>query len=171
MSRTQPQYLSKQRGVGLIEVLITVVILSIGLLGVAALQARALQENQSAVLRTQANILAYDILERMRSNRAQARKASGGYNISIGGGIPTKITTPSSADNIRQNDLHEWCTAINTLPQTSTNTCNGRIVCDAAGLCAITVQWLDKAYNDDRDGNGSIDDTDKTLNLTVTSQL
>ena len=164
MSRTQPQQQSKQRGVGLIEVLITVIILSIGLLGVAALQARSLQENQSAVLRTQANILAYDILERMRSNRAQARKSTGGYNIGIDGSIPTKITTPASADNIRQNDLNEWCTAINTLPQDDDESteCKGEVVCNAAGLCKITVQWFDKTFQDD---------ADQTQTLTVTSQL
>jgi len=144
-------------------VLITVIILSIGLLGVAALQARALQENQSAALRTQANILAYDILERMRSNRATAR--AGGYNIALGSSIP-----PASTSDVRQNDQHEWCTAINTLPQTSTANCNGAIDCNA-DRCTITLQWFDKAYNDDRDGDKDIDDTDKTLNLIVTSQL
>ncbi|MDO6748279.1 type IV pilus modification protein PilV [Gilvimarinus sp. 1_MG-2023] len=55
-----------QLGVGLIEVLITALILSTALMAVAALQTRSLQYNGSAYLRSQANIVAYDILEQLR---------------------------------------------------------------------------------------------------------
>jgi type IV pilus assembly protein PilV len=57
-----------QAGVGLIEVLITVLILSTALMALAALQTRSLQYNSSAYLRSQANIIAYDALERMRAS-------------------------------------------------------------------------------------------------------
>ncbi|MBU2885210.1 type IV pilus modification protein PilV [Gilvimarinus agarilyticus] len=55
-----------QNGVGLIEVLVTALILSTALMAVAALQTRSLQYNGSAYLRSQANIIAYDILEQLR---------------------------------------------------------------------------------------------------------
>lgn len=55
-----------QQGVGLIEVLITVLVLSTALMALAALQTRSLQYNSSAYLRSQANIIAYDIFDRMR---------------------------------------------------------------------------------------------------------
>lgn len=61
-----------QAGTSLLEVLISVVILSIGLLGLAGLQVAALRVNQGAMQRSQATILAYDILDRMRSDRIAA---------------------------------------------------------------------------------------------------
>ncbi len=54
------------RGFSLIEVLVAMIILGIGLLGLAALQARSLKFNHDAHLRTQGTILAYDIMETMR---------------------------------------------------------------------------------------------------------
>ncbi len=57
-----------QSGVGLIEVLITVLVLSTALMALAALQTRSLQYNSSAYLRSQANIIAYDVIDRIRVN-------------------------------------------------------------------------------------------------------
>lgn len=61
--------LARARGVTLIEVLVALVVLSIGVIGLAALQAQALQMNQGAYMRAQATNLAYDIADRMRTNR------------------------------------------------------------------------------------------------------
>ena len=58
-----------QRGFTLIEVLIALLVLSIGLLGLAALQTNGLRSNQMASMRTTATQLAYDISDRMRANR------------------------------------------------------------------------------------------------------
>ena len=55
-------------GFTLIEVLISTVILSIGILGTLNLQSRALMDNQDAYLRTQAILLAYDMSDRLRAN-------------------------------------------------------------------------------------------------------
>ena len=55
-------------GTSLIEVLVTLVILSIGLLGLAALQLNGLRSNTSAALRTASTLIAGDIIERMRAN-------------------------------------------------------------------------------------------------------
>lgn len=57
------------RGVGMIEILITVLVLSIGLLGLAALQGFSLQSNHTAHNRTVATNIAYELLEHMRVNR------------------------------------------------------------------------------------------------------
>lgn len=59
---------SKNDGFSLIEVLVTVLILATSLLAIAALQTRSLDYNHSAYLRSQANIIAYDILDQMRIN-------------------------------------------------------------------------------------------------------
>ncbi|WP_049721175.1 type IV pilus modification protein PilV [Gilvimarinus polysaccharolyticus] len=62
------RYANKQAGVTLIEVLVTVLIISTALMALASLQTRALQYNSSAYLRSQANIIAYDIFEQMRAS-------------------------------------------------------------------------------------------------------
>lgn len=59
-----------QRGASLLEVLVSMAILAIGLLGQAALQVTSLQRNQSALQRSQATLLAYDLVDRMRSSRS-----------------------------------------------------------------------------------------------------
>ena len=58
-----------QRGVGLIEVLISLVIIAIGLLGLAALQGKAQKAELESYQRSQALILLQDVAGRLRANR------------------------------------------------------------------------------------------------------
>src|SRR5690606_8210568 len=67
-----------QAGVGLLEVMISVLILGIGLLGIAAMQATALRNGQSSLERTQAVIQTYAVLDLLRANRTNA--IAGYYN-------------------------------------------------------------------------------------------
>ncbi|WP_404368374.1 type IV pilus modification protein PilV [Marinobacter sp.] len=60
------------RGFTLIEILVTMVILAVGLLGLAGLVMDGMRNNQGAYLRTQASILAYDMADRMRANHSRA---------------------------------------------------------------------------------------------------
>ncbi|MCF6323043.1 MAG: type IV pilus modification protein PilV [Gammaproteobacteria bacterium] len=67
--KTKPyQVLRKLRGFTMVEILVTIIILSIGLLGVAALQVTGMRSVNSASHRTHAAILVDDIAERMRAN-------------------------------------------------------------------------------------------------------
>lgn len=59
----------RSKGFTLLEVMIAVLVLSIGLLGLAALQAYAMRNNQSAAYRTQATNLAVQMLDQIRSHR------------------------------------------------------------------------------------------------------
>lgn len=68
----------KQQGTTLIEVLIAVVIISIGLLSVAALQTVALKSNNGSYYRSQATFLAYDLADRIRAAPESAE--NGDYN-------------------------------------------------------------------------------------------
>lgn len=61
-----------QRGFTLIETLIALIVLAVGLLGMASLTIHSMQSNQGAYMRSQASVLAYDIAERLRSNHAGA---------------------------------------------------------------------------------------------------
>lgn len=58
-----------QRGFSLVEVLVAMLILAIGLLGLAALQTQGVRFNHDAYVRTSATVLAYDIVDKMRLNR------------------------------------------------------------------------------------------------------
>jgi type IV pilus assembly protein PilV len=60
------------RGFTLLEILVAMLVLAIGLLGVAAMQLRGLQYSHDAYLRSQISVLAYDIADRMRLNEANA---------------------------------------------------------------------------------------------------
>lgn len=65
----------QSRGFSLIEVLIAVVILAIGLLGVAAVQVVSLQQTNNSFLQTKANLHVQDIAERLRANGGDALPA------------------------------------------------------------------------------------------------
>lgn len=68
-------WLRKQRGFSMIEILITLLVLSIGALGMAALQGFSLQSGQNAYFRTQATNLAYEVTDFTRTNRSIATSA------------------------------------------------------------------------------------------------
>jgi len=69
MKPRQTRSLRRGRGFTLVEALVALLALSIGLLGVAALQLSGLKNNLSAAWRSQATYLAYDVIDRMRANR------------------------------------------------------------------------------------------------------
>ncbi len=106
------------RGWTLIEVLIALAIFAIGVLGLAKLEIISLHQNRSAYLRTQADRLAYDVLDRMRVNRDQA--ASGNYDLAMGNTLPSG-TTVTNCDTgactpaqLVAFDLSEWLNSVRT---------------------------------------------------------
>ena len=87
----------KQRGFSMLEVLVAMLVVSIGLLGLAGLTAASIRNNQSAYQRSIASWLAYDILDRMRANRNVAQ--AGTYVINLG-------AAPGGGQ--ASTDLTEW---------------------------------------------------------------
>ena len=79
--------ISRQRGASLIEVLVAFLLLSFGLLGLSGLQINALKNNQSALQRSQATMLAYFMMDAMRANKDAA--IAGTYNLGTPGTPPT----------------------------------------------------------------------------------
>jgi len=124
----------KQQGFTLLEVLIALLVLSIGLLGLAALQTTSLRSNQMASMRTTATQLAYDISDRLRANPAGV--AAGEY-VLAGGATPTGTSVAAA-------DLIAWNLAVVALPggRSSITQCDGTSVPPCDGLThVITVQW------------------------------
>ena len=105
MNRKETQ---NQSGFTLLEVLIALLILSIGLLGLAALQTTGLRSNQMASMRTLATQLAYDMTDRMRANPVGV--AAQQYVIATN-------ETPADPPITRaDNDLTEWRAQVARLP-------------------------------------------------------
>ena len=93
-SRNRPR-LRAQRGVGIVEILVAVLVLSIGLLGLAGLQMRTLRNNESALERGVAVFETHAIVDAMRADRANAIAST--YNITLAAAAPTgsKVSTCS----------------------------------------------------------------------------
>ena len=129
----------RQHGFTLLEVLVAMVIVSIGLVGLAGLMMTSAKNNQSAYYRTQASWMAYDMIDRMRANRMPPAQLSAAYNIALGvtpSGCPTLIAPPA--------DMCQWKTELATALPTGDGS-----VHVAGSVVAVTVQW------DDRRGLGS----------------
>lgn len=125
------RFVQRQSGLGLIEVLVSVVIISSSLLALTALQSRSLQFNHSAYLRSQANILAYDLLDRIRINRMDLSS----YSIALDADSP--------ADNsLSSTDLREWRdTLSNVLPEG-----RGAVTCNAtSSVCSVSIVWSEQS--------------------------
>jgi type IV pilus assembly protein PilV len=121
-------------GFTLIEVLVALIVLSVGLLGLAALQQNAVKFNHGAELASQATSLAYDIVDRMRANRRAA--LNGAYDgQDFLGALPACNAAVAGA-TIAERDISAWRKAlICALPLG-----NGRIERNAAAV-TITIRW------------------------------
>jgi len=97
----------KQKGFNLIEVMVSLVIFSIGLLGLAGLQQVGLQQNTTAMQRTQAMSLAYDMLDRMRNNKTVD------YSTAAWSLTAECITTACTAAQMASADKGEWFMTVN----------------------------------------------------------
>lgn len=122
----------RQQGVSLIEVLVSVVVLSVGLLGMAALQGTALNANHSSYMRSQVVNLGNDMADRMRVNRQAA--LDGDYD------FPMDTTPPTISQNssLADRDLAAWTTALaNTLPA------GQGAIAQNGTVFTITIRWQD----------------------------
>lgn len=123
----------------LIEVLVTLVIISVGLLGVAALQLTTVRNNQDAYVRSQAAMLASDMLDRMRANRTDSAGNTKApmYVVDIGDDV-----VPSTPEG---EQVADWRTVLDAqLPGG-----RGGIAYDAStALVTITIQWGERAERD-----------------------
>ena len=149
-------FLKKSTGFTLLEVLIALTILSIGLLGLAAMQTMAISAGQGGYLRTQAVWQIYDITDRMRANSSGVKS---NYYDNIDSGTVSLPTSCNPCDDLgRANwDAYDWATSVqNTLP-TGTATVTG----DGTNF-TITITWFDPS---------SRDDTTQTQTLSVGVEL
>lgn len=141
-----------QRGATLIEVLVAIVILSIGLLGLAGLQATSIKSNEGSYYRSQATILANDIIDRMRANRTAA--IAGNYNLSA------LKSSHDSTSTRADKDLTEWLTQVSKLPEGKARIERD----DSTRIVTITINWDDSRGSIKKDDGSSIT-ADGTVNF------
>ena len=144
---------SRQSGYSLLEILIAIAVTSVGLFGLAGMQATGLKNNHSAYHRSQATVLAYDIADRMRANRSSINNYLSSYMTlaqatSNGATVGCKSTSGCTTIQMAQNDLVEWNSDLTTALPGATGT-----ITVAGSIYTITVNW-----DDDRDGDVDTDD-------------
>lgn len=131
-ARLCPVGKSHQRGVGLIEVLVAVLVLAIGLLGIAGLQSRALKNGQSAFERSQAVTLTYLMMDAMRANVQAAR--TGLYNLN-------RTCSVNAGGTLITNDQRLWMQSLKQTLGDRDTTC-GEIDCQG-DRCTVRIYWDD----------------------------
>lgn len=140
-----------QRGATLIEVLVAIIVLAIGLLGMALLQVTSVQSNHSAYYRSQVTVLASDLADRMRANRTAALGSAYVFD------FPTSSSAHAVSGTQAQKDKAEWLNALAmTLPEGT-----GQVE-KAGSLVTISVRW-----NDNRGRIKAADDAATSLETFV----
>ena len=149
-----------KRGFTLMEVLVALVVLSIGLLGMAGMQLFSLSSNRDAYIRTQATYFAYDLIDKIRANRNVA--LVGGYNTAFSA-IPAFINCQTTTSNCSPNqlanfDLLQWkcalgayqgnssCVTPNNLTAILPNG-DGSVTRNGSEI-TVTVQWTERGNNE-----------------------
>lgn len=124
----------RMRGISLIEVLVSVLILGVGLLGIAAMQSLALRGGQSSLESSQAVMQTTSIIEAMRANRPNAAA----YNMGA-----MQCAVPAGG-NLVTNDLNAWITSLKTTMGTAGDATTCGQITGCPDNCVITVQWDDR---------------------------
>lgn len=159
---TRPK-LKTQQGFTMVEILVTMVVLAVGLLGIAGLETVSMRMNQSAYFRTQASVIAQDIIGRMRANTP-------GIQVDAYNGLPDPqrvsdclTTTGCLPDEMANNDAFDWITSISRiLPSGQGMVCIDSTPDDGAGSLSASCDGVGDLYVaklwwlDDRSGDGGL---------------
>ncbi|GAA4819547.1 type IV pilus modification protein PilV [Marinicella pacifica] len=150
---------NKDDGFTLLEVLIAIVVFSFGLLGIAGMMTISVRNNHNGYLRSQANFLAENMLDRMRAN------PNGLWNsfyagTATPGATACDLATPCNYQQLAQYDMQQWarslqlalpsgqgtinCVINGTVPAISSAVTPPSIWAPGApynGVCTIQVTW------------------------------
>ena len=150
---------SNQRGVGLVEVLVAVLLLSVAVLGFSALQLQAIKATEESLVRTQALSVVRGLAENMRANSLQLKA----YENAINAPTPTSVNCDKLDDNCTADKvaIKEANAAVKKLKEYDINikmvTCPGTASCSE--IKCIIAAWGDT--------KPLMDDTNKLACATV----
>lgn len=120
----------------MVEILVALIILSLGLLGLAGLQVATTQYNHSAYLRSQATRLAYSMADRMRANRKAALESAAYSGVAFAD--PAPACGKAAGNSVAEKDISAWRNGLAcSLPLG-----NGRIEVND-DIVTISVRWDD----------------------------
>lgn len=154
------QRLKDQGGTTLMEVLVSLLVLSGGMLGMAGVQTVSLRNNQTAYYRTQATALSLDMVERLRANIVGVQ--AGNYDDGAGAATASCFTTAGcNAAEMAGQDIFDWSAQVAAalpggasvvcLDSTGNDGTPGTEACDGVGrVYAIKIWW-----DDNRDGTAN----------------
>ena len=161
-----PSRIRAQRGFTMLEILITLFLLTMWLLASAGVQSSSLQFTKAAQFRTQAVYLATELAERMQANKEAA--VAGGYSYS-GGSLTTSAsctTALCSSDDLAAFDLQEWSNRVSSVLPSGTFTITPVAVANPITY-NIVVSWTDR--KSDRAYSGT--DTSEAFSYTATTTI
>lgn len=124
-------YRKLQKGFSLIEVMVSLVLVSIGLMSMTSLQSRSVNVSTVAYTETQSTFLLQEIVELLRANKVAA--ASGDYNI----GLSSFSDLPSPGTSIAEVDRYNW---FNNLDNVLTSA-EASINCNVDSHCVLELQY------------------------------
>lgn len=145
---------NKQRGaVSLIEVLVALLVLTFGILGLAGMQLSSLRGNTSALVRTQATELGYDLVDRMRANREAA--INGGYQAGFTVEVEDVEETedpgaPPPTPTLAETDVAEWKALLGAFLPSGDGS-----VSIANRVATVVIRW-DENWSPDADQDGFV---------------
>lgn len=136
-SQKSGQKVKKQKGFGILEILITVFVLAVGLLGIASLQTLGFRASQSSYMNTIASYKAYEMLDRMRANSSGI--SGGSYNAISG--IPassdcTQVVCTSA--QMALFDASEWNGELAVLLPAGQGTVTGA---GSGSVFSVVILW------------------------------
>ncbi|AGA91848.1 type IV pilus modification protein PilV [Thioflavicoccus mobilis 8321] len=151
---------SRQYGFTLVEILVAALVLSVGLLGLAGLQAVSLKMNQGSYLRVQATNLAYEIADAMRANIDRTNAATAAASVAAYESATSSVACDTAyvrptSGLVKDNDIAEWRNRLACLLPSG----GGGIAVTSNTTVTITVTW-----DETRQGGG-------TESFTFTTEL
>lgn len=141
-------------GMSMVEMLVAVLVVGIGLMGVASLMIESMRNGHGALLRTQAVNLVSDMVERIRANPLGtdaydcARYARGPVLLGCSPSGPAPGGVNCTARELAEDDLAEWQSAVmRALPSVGPASCRGNVAYVAASDATepsryrVSVSW------------------------------
>ncbi|OMH33720.1 type IV pilus modification protein PilV [Motiliproteus sp. MSK22-1] len=173
--------LRTNQGFSMLEVLISLVLLTSVLLGATAMQLTSLQNNRGAFYRSQASIIAADIADRIRVNSSYAASSMAAYSFnSVSSAIPANgncITAEEgcTAASLAQQDLREWAENFSDVAGVGNDNSNytallpggsGSVTASGA-IYMVQVNWTELDWNITTDTNKALTTKSFTLDFSL----
>jgi type IV pilus assembly protein PilV len=129
--------LKKQSGSSMIEVLVSLLIVSFGMLAIASLQLKTVNNNLGQLERSTAIMLTYSMIDRLRIDKATAKAQS--YNFEFNTDVNV-CDPPDTGSSKARNQTEKWIQEIQA--NLGEGSC-GEVNCSGSGECLVSIRWND----------------------------